>query len=358
MKYLKLIFLLIFGVVIIPSVADDDDRFQYKDLAFRRLEVGQYQLEAANRQVVLKMAYAQHQVSNPEDWHKVASNAVPYEVDLVFTLYPRKLEAWRTSYYTLLNERMKTLFTIDPKLNSTDIHWNMVLQTEATTEEAAKELFHGFVIKYRPRQTRELTDITSVAELKDVVSGDAVVGDSTVFTVMQRHPQWRNMLVVLDWTGSMYKHGAQLVQWYRLRRFDAPDAVKHLIFFNDGNTKKTWQKKLGRTGGVYRARSTELDEILHTMEYVMAKGNGGDAAENDIEALMTGIQYLEGFDEVVLLADNKSEVRDIELLDKIDKPVHIILCDYKGYIHPHYLKIARETGGSIHTIEKDIYSFE
>lgn len=357
MKYLKLIFLVVFGVLIIPSVADDDDRFLYRDLAFRRLETDAYQFETANRQAILNMAYAKHEVTNPEAWLRVAPNAVPYEVDLVFTLYPRQIEAWRTSYYSLLNERMNTLFSLDPNLNSPDIHWNMILQTEATSEDAAKEMFHGFVIKYRTKQARTLPDVTSMAELKDVVSGDAIVGDSTIFTVMDRNPQWKNMLVVLDWTGSMYKHGAQLVQWYRLRRFDAPDAIEHLIFFNDGNNKRPYQKKLGRTGGVYRARSTELDEILHTMKYVMSRGNGGDAPENDIEAIMTGIQYLENFDEVILVADNKSEVRDIELLDKVDRPVHIILCDYKGYIHPHYLKIAEETGGSIHTLEEDIYSF-
>ncbi|MEM9986762.1 MAG: hypothetical protein AAF804_16845, partial [Bacteroidota bacterium] len=201
---------------------------------------------------------------------------------------------------------------------------------------------------------RVIQDIGSIAELKEVVTGDAVIEDSTIFAVFDRHPQWENTLIVLDWTASMYKHGAQLLQWYRLRRFDHPEAMKHLLFFNDGNQKKTWHKKLGRTGGVYRARSTDLDEILHTMEYVMEKGNGGDAAENDVEALLTGIQYLEGFDEVILIADNKSEVRDIELLDKLDVPIHIILCDYKDYVHPHYLKIARETGGSLHTLEKDL----
>jgi hypothetical protein len=358
MKNLKLIFFVIFVVAIVPSTADDDDRFLYKDLAFRRLEVPTYQFEGPTSQVILHMAYAEHQVANPEAWQKVASQVVPYEVDLVFTLYPRNLEQWRSGYFKLLNERMKTLFALDPTLNSPDIHWNMVLQTEATSEPKAKEMFHGFVIKYRPKEARELADVTSIAELKDVMRGEAIIRDSTVIEVLDRHPQWKNMLVVLDWTGSMYKHGAQLVQWYKLKRFDQPDAVKHLVFFNDGNFKKTWQKKLGRTGGVYRARSTNLDEIMSTMQYVMKKGNGGDAAENDIEALLTGIQYLEGFDEVILVADNKSEVRDIALMDKVNRPVHVILCDVQGYLHPHYLRLARDTGGSIHTIEKDFVDLE
>lgn len=89
----------------------------------------------------------------------------------------------------------------------------------------------------------------------------------------------------------------------------------------------------------------------------MKKGNGGDSPENDLEAVLTGIQYLTDFEDILLIADNKSPVRDIELLEKINRPVHVLLCDVRGTIHPDYIKIARETGGTLHTLKEDISSF-
>ena len=355
MKHLKLTWILLLGCLLSPLLADDDDdRFLFNNLSFRRVELPTYQFDRLTPHVKLEMAYAEHEVANPQDWRRIAHTAVPYEIDLVFTLYPKELKQWRTNYFDLLNGRMKTLFALDPALNSPDIHWNMVLQTEPQSEEAAKSYFHGFVIKYRPKQARVLREVRTAGELRDLISGTAVIEDSTVYSVLERNPEWNNMLVVMDWTGSMYKHGAQLAHWYKIKRYERNDLVKHFVFFNDGNHKRSYQKRIGRTGGVYRAKSLDLEEILHTMEYVMSKGNGGDPPENDIEALLTGIQYLEGYQSVVLIADNKSEVRDIGLLSKIDRPVHIILCDAKGYVHPHYQKIAEATGGSIHTLGDDV----
>lgn len=356
MKHLKLTWILLLGCLLSPLIADDDDddRFLFNDLSFRRVELPSYQFENLTPHVKLEMAYAEHEVKNPQDWRRIAHSVVPYEIDLVFTLYPKNLAQWRTNYFDLLNERMKTLFALDSALNSPDIHWNMVLQTEPQTEESAKSFFHGFVIKYRPKQARLINEVRSASELRDLISGTAAIRDSTVYRVLERHPEWNNMLVVMDWTGSMYKHGAQLVHWYKVKRFERDDIVKHFVFFNDGNHKRSYQKRIGRTGGVYRAKSVDIEEILNTMEYVMSKGNGGDPPENDIEALLTGIQYLEGYQSVVLIADNKSEVRDIDLLSKIKLPIHIILCDAKGYVHPHYQKLAKATGGSIHTIEQDL----
>ena len=57
----------------------------------------------------------------------------------------------------------------------------------------------------------------------------------------------------------------------------------------------------------------------------------------------------------ILIADNYAPVRDMALLRKINKPVHVILCGTQaGYIHVEYLQIAYKTGGSVHTIEEDI----
>ena len=352
------LFILIILTCLSPGRMLGDDKFLFDDIPWNTVEIPFYTFAEFTPQVALRMEYAKFEVQNVGDWLEISDRNVAYEIDLVFTKYPENIKDWRTNYYQLLNDRMITLFKIDSTLRSSKIRWNMILQTQCQTEEEAKKFFHGFVIKYRPKKLKVVYDIKTPSELKELITGNVTVDDSTVFKVMDRHPEWDSMLVVMDWTGSMYKFGAQFVLWHKAISISDPEKVKHFVFFNDGNGKKNWQKKIGRTGGVYRTQSLDLDEIVETMEQVMKKGNGGDSPENDIEALLTSVQNLSAYKDVILIADNKSDVRDLELIKHVNYPVRVILCDLKGRkIHPAYVKIARETGGSLHTMHKD-YSLE
>lgn len=337
--------------------AQADDRILYEGIPFYRYQVPHYSFTQLTPQLVLEMDYAQFDIQQEQidRWSDIAQTHRAYEIDLVFTLYPKDIKRWRTNYDELLRNRIYTLLAADSTLRDEGIRWNMILQTKCETEEEAKDYFHGFVIKYRPKRVRIIERVTSPKDLKALITGQARTRDSTVLKVMDRNPHWRNMLIVADWTGSMYKYGAQLLLWHKHILSKSSDShVRHFVFFNDGNKRSTAHKVVGRTGGVFHAKSTELPEIVKTMLYVMRKGNGGDTPENDIEALLTGIQYLEQYEDVILIADNKSDIRDFELLDKLDRPIRIILCGVKGAIHPHYLELAFRTGGSIHTLEHDL----
>ena len=355
MKHSYHILLLFILILVFPYMLfADDDGPLHKRIKFKEVEIPFYAFAEYTPQVALYMDYAKFEVHNTEAWKAVADKSIPYEIDLVFTKYPEDIRDWRTNYYQLLEDRIRTLYQIDSVFRSPAIRWNMVLQTQCKNEDEAKRYFHGFVVKYRPREVKYLTEINSPEELAELITGSAATRDSTVIRVLDRNPEWDKMLVVIDWTGSMYKYGIQLVLWHKQNLLTNPNRVSHFVFFNDGNNKKTYQKRIGKTGGVYRSRSYDMEEIVATMQMVMKKGDGGDTPENDLEAVLTGIQYLDGYEEVILIADNKSAVRDIELLEKIDKPVRIILCDVRqGYIHPDYIKIAAKTGGSIHTIGQD-----
>lgn len=91
---------------------------------------------------------------------------------------------------------------------------------------------------------------------------------------------------------------------------------------------------------------------------------GGEPPENDLEAVLKGIQQRQDIEEVVLIADSYSRVRDMELLSQIDIPIRIILCGaeeknsfyqvLKPDINEEYLTIAHRTKGSIHTLRQDI----
>jgi hypothetical protein len=149
----------------------------------------------------------------------------------------------------------------------------------------------------------------------------------------------------------MYQFGAQAALWHNNALQE--DRVSQFVFFNDGDNKKI--KKIGKTGGIYFCKPNQK-HIVQVMKKVQKNGQGGDCAENDLEAIITGINKCKSFTEVVLIADNKSPVKDIALLSQIKVPVHIIVCGCKRgqTIRHDYLQIASSTDGSVHTIDEDI----
>ncbi len=88
----------------------------------------------------------------------------------------------------------------------------------------------------------------------------------------------------------------------------------------------------------------------------MTNGSGGDAPENNIEALLESDRICKSCDSIVMIADNWASVKDLSLLVSYHKPVKVVVCGVLGRINKDYLKLARDTKGSIHLIEEDIYS--
>ncbi|MDQ3072569.1 MAG: hypothetical protein M3Q97_04815, partial [Bacteroidota bacterium] len=180
--------------------------------------------------------------------------------------------------------------------------------------------------------------------------GGQVVNDSVsaVFKAFEDHPEWKNVLIVADWTGSMYPYLGQVMRWHRLN-IDK-QVIKHIVLFNDGDgnlRSPDSQKIVGRTGGIYHADPLNMADFLEKVKIAVDNGSGDESEENDLEAITEGIRTYDDIDCVVLIADN-SEVRDMALLSMINKPVHVVIYD-GGYV-ADYVKIAYQTGGSITTI--------
>lgn len=99
----------------------------------------------------------------------------------------------------------------------------------------------------------------------------------------------------------------------------------------------------------------EMPQLLKTMQSTTDGGGGGESEENDIEALLEAMHMIGEGDELVLIADNYSDVRDMELLPQLRTPVRIVLAGNLDHgINEDYLQIAWATGGSIHTLSEDI----
>jgi hypothetical protein len=175
-----------------------------------------------------------------------------------------------------------------------------------------------------------------------------------VYNVLKRN-KWKKQLVVADLTGSMYPFAQQISTWLKLH-FTNDSLRQSFVFFNDGDNKRDEDKKVGVTGGVYFCTATNVDQLVAAMNLTIRNGQGGDAPENVIEAILYGLRKTKNVENVILIADNWAKVRDINLLPKVKVPVRVLLCGVtEGMeIHPDYLNIAYKTKGSIHTIEQDI----
>ncbi|MBN2745844.1 MAG: hypothetical protein JXR34_03885 [Bacteroidales bacterium] len=317
--------------------------------------------------VLLENGYTKSKIINPERWKPYDEKIVITQIDIVFTKYPRDKEFWRTNYYDLLAARVRELIALDSSLNSSDFEWNLVLQTKPVTEPEAKSMFHGISITYFKisdylREDDAEVDETPIQDtsyfirnelkVKNFIRSQGGSNDSIVFKVFDRNRNWQNALVVMDWTGSMYQYGAQAVLWHTLN-FET-SGIRNFVFFNDGDQTPDERKEIGKTGGVYFAQAKNLERLVNTFYLVGKRGKGGDIPENDVEALIKGMNRFEDFDELILIADNNSCMRDFRLLANLDVKVNVIVCGANGGINPQYVNLAYYTGGSIHTMEADI----
>lgn len=191
-------------------------------------------------------------------------------------------------------------------------------------------------------------------------------GKKPILATLQRFKEsWKGKVVVTDITESMNPYLEEVLIWHMLNLRQG-EHTKYL-FFNDGDKKMASAKKAGTTGGIYTCEGAwdELPLVINTMHTAIGYGlGGGEAPENDLEAVLAGIDQKKNVEELILIADSYSRVRDMELLPQINIPIRIILCGaeenngfYRGLkpdINEEYLTIAHRTKGSIHTLRQDI----
>ena len=243
------------------------------------------------------------------------------------------------------------------------IRWDILEQRDCTGEGDAAKLFHGFIIttftrpdpKERENDKKIFTDLLAGKEITPHRPGDQYnPRHNTVTRVLTRNTTWNHMLIVSDLTGSMGPYVGRLLLWQKqnahLKR------AKHFVFFNDGDKKKSSEKKAGVTGGIYQTGAENLNDIIKRAIEATAGGTGGDLQENDVEALLKGVQACPACQSLVLVADLRSPMRDFKLHSRILKPVKIILCGKGRTINLEYLDLARNSGGSLHTYDKDFTS--
>ncbi|GAA3919438.1 hypothetical protein [Hymenobacter algoricola] len=230
--------------------------------------------------------------------------------------------------------------------------------TSFALPDSAARLYRVFLRK-RNRQHKNDYCEARITRTGELLAAADTTGDelplpadaNVVSRVMQRHPEWPKEVVVTDVTGSMFPYTYDLLAWLQL---SALDEQKTFVFFNDGNDAPDKDKRVGKTGGLYHVKTDSYEPIKNKLIEAMKGGGGGDAPENDAEALLYAHRLTSDSTDVILIADNYTFPRDAKLLKNTTAHVRIILCGVRDYINPRYLALARQHGFTLHTIEGDI----
>jgi len=354
-------------------------------------------------QLYISMPFAKKIVLNPNQ-KKQLTEKVVVKLELVYTEY-------RTSstfnQKKLNSNRLKELNKLAPAVFEGRF-WDFQLtsQTKAKSRESGKKMFHGFVVTFRPNSTSTtlkkeaeyLNAIVTTMLKNDSIKKDtlpqaynikthydknkgymhdtiwhidtikppkppdffynqSLYNDSTVLNSFARNNSWKNFIVVTDVTGSMSPYSAQVFVWLKAQAENK--LAKCFVFFNDGDEKPSRKKHPLETKGVYLTKNSSITSVINTAGKCMKNGSGGgENLENDVEAIIEGLKQHPEANEVILVADNMESMRDYKFLNKIKKPVRVILCGSEKRINIQYLDLARQTRGSVHTKNSDIINLQ
>lgn len=168
--------------------------------------------------------------------------------------------------------------------------------------------------------------------------------------------EYDSAVYVMDVTCSMDPYIEEYLLWLSLA--NNAERVLGGVFFNDGDGRADSTKVAGSTGGIYLV-PRDMKGITETLVNTISQGCSGDDPENDLEALLFAETEYPQAKQLILIADNNSAVRDIELLSLLKKPVHVILCsptpiNANNPPHEDYVSIALATNGSISSLNEDL----
>ena len=305
----------------------------------------------------LEMVYGSQKILNPKAWSSIQKDSRAKKIDLVMTLYPSDIENWKEDFEDLIEQRLTNLTDLDSNLLvDCTIKWNLILQDADTTAYHAKKRDHGVFITYvdlpTPKHKNHYASVLTKCYGRNVAK---IEGEKLTQITKRNKEKWKKMLIITDCSGSMMPYGAEVFLWHMLK-YNKKN-VNQFAFFNDGETGST---EVGNAGGIHMIKIKDHRKIGSSLNYVNSIGTKNfDGPENDLEAVIYAMDRAYNYDEVILIADNNSAIRDFKLVKQIKHPIRIVLCglDMENNIHPDYLELAFLTKGSIHTVEKDIENF-
>ena len=335
-KIITILFLLLLLIPIANSQSEDILSSARKEVIANYLTQPENKLQLNEFRILLHLNYGETEIKNLNAVNHLSLGKIK-RINLYYSAYPKG-----GNFDNLNHKRISNLLKNVGDLVYDSIQWRLVRQTDCSNDIEAQKLFHGFEIILEFSEDINLTAVQIDSTFKDFV----------VEKVLNRN-DWNEMLIVTDMTGSMGPYVSQLFLWLKLNTID--DKIKQFVFFNDGDTRLDENKVIGQTDGIYQTKSKVYEEVEKIAIQCMLSGSGGDLEENDIEAVLRGLKLCPDCKENIMIVDNNSPVRDLELIKNINHPIRIIICGSSGKINSEYLNLARRTNGSIHLMEQDLY---
>lgn len=350
-----------------------------------------YQKEKDLQSFEIKMAFEGFEVQNLAALQNIPATDIVW-IDLIYTLFPKNKD-----FKELNINRLKSLQKIFPSIfERKNIQWRIIGQSDCLTRPQAEKLFHGLHIYHQPFQPikrifkfdntpdkdldafgdfisgkpikdleNKSTDLTFMTNLLEGKENPKTHLDSLVASKVLKEniEKWQNSLIVMDWTGSMYSFGKHILLWLKEKNNLTSKNIKAFATFNDGNGKKTGEKIIGETGGIYFTDSNEFESIFNVFQLAYSNDTqNNETEENDLEALLYAQSKCPTCEHIIYIADSRSMIRDIQLLPifarklkEKQQKLHIILCGAFETVVPDYFEIFLNIENvSLHTIEQDI----
>ena len=254
-----------------------------------------------------------------------------------------------TSYSGVFNGKSTNFeFFLDSLSTATGYSYSIHSYNHSDENKATECYYVLYTLK---KECDTLPDSYGVIDFYNPASWDCKEFNAVQAT-FERHPNWQNTQIIMDVTGSMAPYIAKTMAW--IKATQKSSQVRAFTFFNDGNEKKDYEKRVGSVGGIYGVVNIDYDAVYNVMSQTMDRGGGGDCPENNVEATLWGLKQFPNCDEIVMVADNWATPRDLSLLKEVKVPVHVIVCGGDMGINVSFIQLAYETKGSVHTIEEDL----
>ncbi len=243
----------------------------------------------------------------------------------------------------ITDEISETLQTMGPwspaQLGGSPVASNVKLSIRVSYSGAVNGMFTRDGNKPNFISDTNSTGLISREETEERESSAAL--SNTVYRGLNVLEKDTRYALVMDVTGSMAPNIAAMKRWIEKNASNMD--FTSFSFYNDGDGKPTSQKKKGETGGIYM--TTSVDEIGQVIEKAVLAGSGGEISEADIEALLYAIENDPDCEELLLIGDNYSDIRDLSLLKNVSKKVNVLLCAAPTSVRTEYLTLVKSTGG-------------
>ncbi len=270
-------------------------------------------------------------------------------------ILPKNIEAVEVTKTTISNENpvfpelFNETFIVNDEANVTELK---------VTKMASRKMPSPEIQDLAEKEIRFMG--STAVSMSDRISRVRQLGKTyelTSYQALDRNiDNWKNIVIVCDITTSMFPYTTQVFDW--MMENTDNKTIKGIVFFTDCDSLGH-QTKGKLPGKMFSVRKKDELVLWDTMfAAINNTENNKDKPENNIEALLYAQKQFPDADEIVMIADNSSEVKDMRSLDKIKKKVHVILCGetfQKNYaFQSDFVEIAKKTKGSIHTVEDDI----